>query len=432
MKSFNQFEKRGNISFDVTYFFFRENEDILRNFLSNGILMSLKTIDIISKTQFINRIGFYQIALSKSKFFKIYVYPKIYDINYNLSLEDLLKDFNAFFQEYLRLRKMHAQSKGYKIKNDNLLDFNYWPESEDISEFVKKRYLSILSEVHAFFKANKLSKQQKNYYYSSDIAGQINIKKNVIEINKSKVHQIDNTEIRESILATITFNILKDFVKYKFVFLGNDEIDIRLKKLTNSLLNYISNNFSNIRILNNNQILNNLNSGSFSRNKRLSQLRQNLSALKGWESRNNHYKLDRIDSIWFSSEYMYEMKVYDSLIMSKEYTEVRRNNSKSFDILIDSDVVGKSLSKPDFIALTEKKAYIIDAKWKIINSIGDVNIMDVLKAHRDLLVHFDNIHEIILVFPKIEMSKEEYLDKIIEISYPSPIRFKIKQIDILE
>lgn len=429
MRYINQFVNLGNNSIETHYYFFNENDDLLRYFISNNISISLKYLEVISKTQFINRIGYYQIALSKTKFIKIYILPKIYYISGSKSIEELIKDFNKYFKEYLRLRKLYQLNNGNQLKVDNIIDLNFSIQSDDINEFIKRKYITVLNSIYHFFKSNHFKNQIKEKYYSNDINGQIDFKRNVIEINKSRVHQIDKSEISESILATITLNVIKDFIKYKFVYLQDDELDNKIKSLTNSIKNYISYNFSNLKNLNNNQISTYFNSGYFTKNDKRKSLKDNLLILKGWESHHDFHKLNNLESIWFSSEYMYEMKVLD--FISNIGCSFNTKVSKEYFVQHNNVSLSKGYSIPDFILEKENTTYIIDAKWKVIESFDEIDIMDVLKAHRDLQIHGNNTSKIILIYPKININENLYLDKELELSYSSEIKFIISEIPLL-
>ncbi|WP_312396862.1 hypothetical protein [Chryseobacterium sp.] len=422
----------GKNSIETTYCFFNENDDILRYFLSMGMSISLKNIEIISKTQFINRIGYYQIALGKYKFLKIYVFPKVYQLDIKTTLEEILYDFNLYFREYLRLRKKFTLNSGNFIKSDNIIDFSFFEISDDITEFLKKKYINLLENIYFFFKSNKFIVEKNEDFFSNEVTSHINIKKNFIEINKSKIHQIAKVDIRESIYATITLNVLNDFSKFKFIFLKNDRLDIKIKSLANKLKNYLNNNFSNTRPLNNNQISKFLNSGIFSKNHKFSILKNQLLALKGWESSKDIHKLSNIESIWFSGEFMYEMKVQEAMQNQSTSTVVVAKRSREYSLVANDTVVNKNYSIPDLIIDRESTRYIIDAKWKIINDFNDLNPMDILKVHRDAIVHGDGFRsKIILVFPSINIEEEFYVNQEFKFDYDEDVRFKIVKIPLL-
>ncbi|OIV40356.1 hypothetical protein [Flavobacterium johnsoniae] len=436
MIKFTEENKSYNSLAIIETYFFYENEDLTNFFYSEIKSVNNFIIAEITKNQYSNKIGFYQFLGDKNKYIKIYILPKTVSVSTYSNKEDLTALFNNYFKEYLRLKKKYHNYKGYKEVKDNILDVDLINAS-NIEEYLVKKYRRSLVEIINFFKKHNKEIIIRNDFYSQDISSAIDIKKNIIEINKSKIHQNENIVINYSKIAEITLGSIKLFSNFKVPFFDNSKIGYEVKTLNSILKKAIKNRY----IYNQNntsraKIYKSLNSKIFNKSSKLVYLKNNLLFLLGWESDNSKIKINDIDSLWFSTDYMYELCVLEYLENLKAAVPINLlpKSGKDYNIMIDGEIHGNIKSIPDFIVETEDTIYIIDAKWKIIYNINSVSFMDILKANRDLIVHNKNSKKIkiIIFYPLIHLEKIIYSGKEITYDYDQSPIFRMKELQLFD
>ena len=127
---------------------------------------------------------------------------------------------------------------------------------------------------------------------------------------------------------------------------------------------------------------------------------------------------------------MYELRVLEyleNLKISKKFNLLTKA-AKNYNVLIDGEIQGSINSIPDFIVVSEDTLYIIDAKWKIIDDTNSIKFLDILKAHRDSIVHNKDYKKlkIIIFYPLIYMDKSIYSGKNITYDYEESPNFQIQ------
>ena len=429
-----------NKSIDTTFvtetYFFHENEDLTSFFYSEIKSNNYFIITEITKNQYNNKIGFYQFFIDKNKYIKIYIFPKTVSINIYTGKEELIEFFNIYFKEYLRLKKKYHIDKGYKEVKDNILDIDL-NNASIIEEYIISKYRKSLIEIINFFKKHNKEVITSKNFFSQDITSSLDIKKNVFEINKSKIHQREDMILNYSKIAEISLGVIKIFSNLKIPFFNNSELTNEVKSLNNLLKKVIKNRYIfNQNISSRAKIQKNINSKVFNNNSKLLALKSNLIFLLGWETPNSNIKINNIDSIWFSTEYMYELRVLEyleNLKISKKFNLLTKA-TKNYNVLIDGEIQGSINSIPDFIVVSEDTLYIIDAKWKIIDDTNSIKFLDILKAHRDSIVHNKDYKKlkIIIFYPLIYMDKSIYSGKNITYDYEESPNFQIHELQLLK
>jgi hypothetical protein len=429
-----------NKSIDTTYvtetYFFHENEDLTSFFYSEIKSNNYFIITEITKNQYNNKIGFYQFFIDKNKYIKIYIFPKTVSINIYAEKEELIEFFNIYFKEYLRLKKKYHNYKGYKEVKDNILDIDLNNVS-NIEEYIISKYRRSLIEIINFFKKHNKELITSNSFYSQDITNSLDIKKNVFEINKSKIHQREDIILNYSKIAEISLGVIKIFSNLKIPFFNNSNLSIEVKSLNNLLKKVIKNRYIfNQNISSRAKIQKCLNSKIFNKNSKLLLLKSNLIFLLGWETTNSNIKINDIDSIWFSTEYMYELTVLEyleNLKSTKKFNSLTKA-TKNYNVIIEGEIQGSINSIPDFIIESEDILYIIDAKWKIIYDINSINFLDILKANRDSIIHNKESKKlkIIIFYPLIHLDKSLYSGKNISYDYEHSPNFQIHELQLLD
>jgi hypothetical protein len=435
MVKFREEISNDNITTYVDTYFFHENEDLTNFFYTEIKDLNKLIIKDITKNQYNNKIGFFQFFLGDNKFIKIYIFPKTITINVFADKDELINVFNLYFKEYLRLKRKYINYAGYKDVKDNIIDFDLNVKN-DIEDYIILKYQKILLETINFFKKHNKDYISTLKFFSQDISSPLDIRKNVIEINKSKIHQSQDLILNYSLIAETTLAVLNSFSNFKLPFLNNSVISNEVKILSSLLKKIINNRYSiQNNIKSRSKVFKNLNSKLFNKDYKLLNLKNNLFFLLGWENNNNSNKIHDVDSIWFSTEYMYELCVLEflELYAIKNNVAVICKPEKKYNFIIDNKVQGSINSIPDFILETENSIYIIDAKWKIIYDINSISFIDILKADRDSIIHKYHNKEVklLLFYPLIFMNKDVYLGKNISFDYlHSPI-FQIYELDLL-
>jgi hypothetical protein len=393
--------------FRVTSYFIHENEDMA------GLILTHKLADFgiayneILKNRNNNRIGYFQASVSPGEYIKVYVFPKTVVPN-NDDPSHLLSQFNNYFSDYFRLRK-HYAAKGYTELKDNLIDTGR-AKIESIEDYISRRYDMALSEVRDFFRRHNKEHLETEYFFSQEITSGINLKKNIVEINKSNIHQAREIQLNYSKIAEIAIGTLTVFSREKVPLLGNTSLDNKVKQLHNLIHRYLRGKFTlNNRKLSISTLYNRLNGKDFKKSKRLERLQENLLVLLGVETAGSGYKISNVDSIWFSPEYMYELSVREQLeqLQLKLDFEHQFKLTKNYYLLAGGHEVYTNNSIPDNILNSSTKGrIIIDAKWKILRNWSDIGLDDVMKIYRDRKVFSEQGNELpiaILAYPKVEI-----------------------------
>jgi len=400
--------------------FLRENEkDIFQALKNQGIKTKVfehRLAELFNRV-YNNYVGYY-VFKQDDIVYKIIVLPKT--IKASDSAE---KEFVNYLLHYYRIKNIYKLDKEKNIPNSLLqLAFESNNSKEGghhlLEKFQSHRYKAILQDIEDFFKRHKNSKRIKVDYVSQSIKHTLNLKRNLKELDKTKIHQMQSKDVVFSLLATITYNALKLFIIHKDSIVFGDKLFKEVKKLQTMLLKKykIERGYKlSLSILQGIKL-----DKLFGKTEENRQLLVDIKSLFGFEQmyKDNTMPIQfRQDltttSLFINPSNFYEWYVYDIL---KNYAD---NNSKmiQFDkeegtatnYYLNDEV--KS-SNPDYILTDEikKVKIVIDAKWKNVNEFGDVKPSDYLKLRFDASLIQKQEHGVVsyLVYPQIAIEDKNF------------------------
>ena len=413
--------------------FLKENEDFnsVKKKLSDKLDVDklYEKLDRIFAKIYNNQVGYY-LFKDKDRYYKIFVLPKTIEITNDE--KEVIKQFIDYLKVHFRLK---AKYKEYDVVGENLssnIEFSFDSfqkdqSAQDIEQFIFYRFYTILMDIKRFFSTHKSTKRELVHYASQTIKYKMDLKRNITEINKAKIHQLKQKDIIYSIVANIAYGALRLFNKTKLELIDSNNRE-KLLKLSNEILNLLKRDFKvdcgyRVSLTG---LISSKTYKHFKQKQSFKMLYYNLLMLFGLENffdekSNKEINNDILSQMFFiKPELMYEWVVYDYLKRHckfldiekepiKEYKLVQYSNRKDKDIVINS--------KPDIVAIDRRnsKMYIIDVKWKILEDRP--NLDDLLKLKRDYEVRKNDAKKIfsILVYPKFGKSMrksffEEYLN----------------------
>jgi hypothetical protein len=425
-----------------TIFLKESEENIFSSLKSQGIKTKVfehRLGELFNKV-YNNEVGYY-LFKQGDIVYKMIVLPKTIDI----SDEDAEKKFVNYLIQYYKINNQYNYDKEKKIP-DSLLQQVYESNNakhrthDILDEFQSLRYEATIKSIEKFFKRHKNYKKIEIDYISQSIKHKLNLKKNIKELDKTKIHQSQNKDVIFSILATITLNALKLFLMYRV-----DTIDEKYRKKvisqTNKLINILSKKFNiekgyklTIASLQGIKV-----EKIFSKTKENRQLLVDIKSLFGFEQmyKDKALKVDSKNdlmttSLFIKPDLFYEWYVYDIL---KKYAddndkiiEFDKKETTATEYLLNTE---KKSSNPDYI-LTDKAnmvKVVIDAKWKNINKSGDIKSSDYLKLKFDtsLIKSKGNIVSSYLIYPKVDVDEKSFS---ISVDKKEIFEFNIVEIDM--
>ena len=396
--------------------FLRENEkDIFKALQDQNIEIEIlqKYLSQLFNRVYNNYVGYY-IFKQDDIVYKLIILPKTIDIN-SLNAE---KEFVDYLLQYYRIKNIHKIDNEKNIPNSILqLAFESNNSNENshkrLEVFQSYKYRTIIQDIDKFFKRHKNSKRIKVNYVSQSIKYKLNLKDNITELNRTKIHQIQNIDILFSILATITFYSLNLLLSQKYMNIYGDRLIRDVKNLKSNLLKKFNIEKGYKFSL---SILHGLKTTKlFSKTKDNKQLLVDIKSLFGFEqmykdkSISIDYRQDLITtSLFINPNNFYEWYVYDVL---KKYS-IKKNKIIIFDKQEGTKTEYflnkmKKSSNPDYILIDEDKKIkiVIDAKWKNINDFADIKSSDYMKLKFDVSLLEGTEYQVcsLLVYPHINI-----------------------------
>jgi len=272
--------------------------------------------------------------------------------------------------------------------------------------------------LESFFKRHKNSKRVRVDYVSQSVKHKLNLKHNIKELDKTKIHQTQSKEVVFSMLATITYNALKLFISQKYNTKYGTELLNEVKKLQSTLLKKYKiergyklslSSLQGIKI-----------TKLFSKTQENRQLLVDIKSLFGFEQmyQDNDISIEYRQDLTTTSFFInpsdfYEWYVYDIL---KKYAD---NNGKNIEFDKKEKTKTEYLlnkepksSNPDYILTDEERQIkiMIDAKWKNVTEFGDVKPSDYLKLKFDTFLLEKKGYGVIpyLVYPNIGIEEKKF------------------------
>lgn len=428
----------------IKFVFVNESENIFERFIDEKILIdkaNKEKLKFINNKLYNNYIGYFQFK-NKEDLIKLVVLPKIIN-RYKFEKNDLLKYFFEYFNYFYKLKIK------YKIPvesiDGNILDFSFKhlkdnTESIDMNSYINYKYINAIEVLQRFYKKHINILNHKTEYISQGIKHHLDVKKNVIEINKANIHQYKRNSVNESEYADIGYKVITNFISFILPNLDNSDL-IKTKSFT--LSNMIRQRFKINNSFNMSLLLNNKIKRLFSKTNELHEVYNSLIILSGYEKYstdevnfNNDliYNINDLVAVFFRPENLFEWIVYDKLpeLFDVDYPQIKKDKRAEgtaflYHIIKDNSIEIKKFSNPDFLINKDEMTLIIDAKWKLLND--NPNDEDIFKLERDNKVRAGLINNF-LIYPLSVDSVEQRIENSFKINYSS-FEFKIIQIKII-
>jgi len=406
--------------------FLKENEkDIVQALKNQGIKTKVfehRLAELFNRV-YNNYVGYY-VFKQDNIVYKMIVLPKTIEPS-----DTAEKEFVDYLLHYYRIKNIYKLDKERNIP-DSLLQLAFESnKSKDVShdfleEFQSHRYMSILQDIEDFFKRHKNSKRIKQDYVSQSIKYKLNLKRNIKELDKTKIHQTQSKEMVFSLLATVTYYALKLFLVQKYSRTHGDRLFKKVKKVQSMLL-------KKYRIERGYKLSTTTLQGLklvklFSKTEENKQLLVDVKSLFGFEQM---YKEDAVSieyrqdltttSLFINPSNFYEWYVYEIL---KKYADT---NGKTIVFDKQEGTATKyklndkpKSSNPDYILTDEKSGIkiVIDAKWKNVNEFSDIKPSDYLKLKFDAFLLKNKGYGVVpyLIYPNMNIEDRKFnmmLDK---------------------
>jgi len=364
-----------------------------------------------------NEVGYY-VFRQDDIVYKMIVLPKT--IEPSASAE---KEFVDYLLHYYRIKNIYKLDKERNISASLLqLAFESNKSQENshrvLEEFQSYKYIAILQDIESFFKRHKDSKRIEVNFVSQSVKHKLNLKRNIKELDKTKIHQTQSKDVAFSMLATVTYNALKLFISRKYSKRYGTLLLQEVKKLQGVLLKKYNIergyklSFSGLQSIKTTKL--------FSKTQETRQLLVDIKSLFGFEQMYRdddisiEYRQDLTTTSFFiNPNDFYEWFVYDIL---KKYADTNGKViefDKQEGTATKYKLNGKSKSSnPDYILTDEesKIKIIIDAKWKNIKEFTDVKSSDYLKLKFDTFLWEERGYGVssYLVYPYINIEDRRF------------------------
>jgi len=435
-------------------FFFNENS---KSSTIKGILGHVSSeleiyIDTITKMKSGNKIGYFQFH-HNGIYYKFYIMPKIYKIEEQecTTCTEYEEQFIKFFKHYYRLVGKYDIEKYSDTLEGNISDLSYNSQEsakelatdvESVDDFIVHNYNDSLSVIERFFTKHKKQILVEQNFQSQSIKSKLDIRRNMIESNKSSVHQTRKVPMIYSNIAVIAMEVLYYFIDTKIRSFSDMDGSRALKRKANKIQNTLKQKFSNNHDLTFkvSELLQRKTSKLFEKNYEYKAVYKALLKLTGKE----HYyggdvykeiqKEDEMISIFFQPEKLYEWILYDELKSNNMFNDYeilkdgKDNIKKPFELIPACDGEKKYSSEPDLVIVRGDEEYPVDAKWKILKTKDAAFDNDISKLRRDAKVR--GVNKGYLIYPKIDESSKFQLN--IEYKYDfDDFVFELKVINIV-
>jgi len=430
-------------------FFFNENtkKDVIKKHFKKKSNLVNNYIETITKMVSGNKIGYFQF-LADSIFYKFYIMPKIYKVNEGEcnGCEEYKKEFINFFKHYYRLINVYNINNYTDKLGGNISDLGYksnskknmfaYADVEDIDDFIIHNYMDALRVLQNFFTKHKKQMFLEQEFKSQSIKHKLNLKKNILNPDKSYIHQTKKTPLIYSDIALISTVVLKEFLNKKIRNFSNTYKALQIKKELNQLSSFLKKRFpDNKQDFNIKDLLSRGISKKFEKN---NDYRNVYKALLKLASKEHYYngdtfleleKEENTISLFFQPEKLYEWIVYDILVKNNEFEEVLKDEKDNIvkHYFLEPSITKKYESLPDLIVKKDNKIYPMDAKWKILNKKTSSFDNDLFKLRRDAMIRGSN--KGYLVYPKSENTDFSF-DKEYNYSFDKEFKFELKIINI--
>ena len=381
----------------VKEYFIIENENLIYKLIDLGVNFKSKekVLRDISARIHNNQVGYIQFRDEDGNILKLYIVPKIFkEVDRTKWKEAFSKYIDFAFSLVHKYRNLSIN----EFKHLETLVSLYRKNLPVIGEFgfeyiIYLKYDFALRNIYKFFKQYRAYITEEVSYHSQTIKHKINLKKNIVEINKAKIHQIKKKKLIYSDLAILTYKVLNYFEK-KILPCFTEELGgnlyNRLLRIRNLLrLKYKAHTHEHIKPEN----LLSFRVKSLFKNHTAGSLYAYLLTLMGIDTfeGSEQNRIITADTLAFFiyPEKVYEVFVYDYLITNclkpDEIEFMPPPKEKYYISTKEAGEICKG-SNPDIVVHRDKLVIVADVKWKMIKSINDISTDDILKLERDCRV----------------------------------------------
>lgn len=437
-------------------FFFNENtkRSTINSVLGNNVDAELeKYIDTITKMKSGNKIGYFQFQYAEN-YYKFYIMPKIYKVEEKECNDcaEYEEQFIKFFKHYYRLVGKYDIEKYSDELDGNISDLSYnsresakelATDVESVDDFIVHNYNDSLSVIERFFMKHKKQILVEQTFQSQSIKSKLDIRRNMIEPNKSSVHQTRKVPMIYSNIAVIAMEVLHYFIESKIKNFSDTNRSRVLKRKANKIQNTLKQKFSNNHDLTFkvSELIQRKTSKLFEKNNEYKSVYKALLKLTGKEHYYNGDVFRKIEkenemiSIFFQPEKLYEWILYDELVSNKifDYDEVLKDLKddikKTFELIPLYDKQKKYSSEPDLVLVKDDKQYPVDAKWKILKTKNAAFDNDIAKLRRDAKIR--GVNKGYLIYPKIDDSSRFQLDTEYKYDFDDFV-FELRVVNVLD
>lgn len=394
-----------------TPIFLSENDPpdkLLSTFSSQLDTEKLKNeISTIFSKIYNNYVGYY-LFNDSGTYYKIFILPKHIQIPTNVSDYDrAIREFIIYLREYYRLRSIYPTYNQNELRLPSYKEISFeaheWHSIQSIEQFTFYKYISILKRIEAFFAHHSSHYKTTKAYVSQSVKHRINLKSNIQELDKSKIHQDKIEAFTYSEMATIAYAALRLFInkKIELIILNEAQLISQVDTIQRMLLKRFN---ANTGIsLSSGKLLSNRTYKHFSKKIEYRLLYVDLLSLFGLEHFYNEensgdiYFSEKADAIFLRPESLFEWYTYDYILenltkvasifeIDPDSTTVKMKDTKSYSLKFDQNMQRKE-SIPDIIIESTKKV-LIDVKWKRVGNLNEITDSDMLKLERDLKIHY--------------------------------------------
>jgi len=429
----------------IKFVFVNESENIFERLIDENIKIDKANKDklkFISRKASNNYIGYFQFR-NESSLIKLIILPKII-VRQSFTREELLSHFFDYFDYFYKLKQKYSIS--VESIDGNILDFSFMhakddKNSIDMNYHINYKYIYSIEILLRYFKKHNNIQNSKSNYISQGIKHHLDVRKNIIEINKARIHQYKRSSFNSSEYADIANKVILNFISFILPNLDESEL-VRTKSYT--LSNLLKKKFKINHAFNLSLILNNRIKKLFLKSSELQEVYNALIILSGYEKYSTNentsnsesiYHINDLIAIFFRPENLFEWIVYDKLpeLFETSFDKIRKDKKAEgtsflYHIIKNNEIRLKKFSNPDFLINTESGTLLLDAKWKLFEEVAKDE--DVFKLERDYKVRNDEEIRNYLIYPLPVCSTDEKIEDSFKVEYSS-FKFKTIQIKII-
>lgn len=428
----------------IKFVFVNESENIFERFVDENISInksSKEKLKFINNKLYNNYIGYFQFR-NEDNLIKLIILPKIIDRNKfedSVLLEYFFKYFNYFYKLKIKYNIPVENIDG------NILDFSFKHskdniDSLDMNSYINYKYIDAINILLKFFKKHSNILNHRTEYTSQGIKHHLDVRKNILEINKSKIHQYKKNSINKSEYADIGYKVITNFISFILLNLEDTEL---LKTKSFTLFNLLKKRFKINHGFNMSLLLNNRIKKMFTKSNELHEVYNAMIILSGYEKYSTNedslnsetiYQINDLVAVFFRPEILFEWIVYDKLpeLFDSDHSNIKKDRkdtgtSSFYHIVKNGNIKIRKISNPDFLIFKDTQTIIVDAKWKILDN--NPNDEDIFKLERDYDVR-ENIINNFLIYPLPIDSTDDKIVNLFKVDY-SLFEFCTIQIKII-